>query len=74
MSDYGPEKKLGFQVVFASGEDPDYPVTELNHHSPNTKGWQSPRCVRPWAAAPPRGPHATPARHGRCPFCAPPLF
>ena len=45
MSDYGPEKKLGFQVVFASGEDPDYPVTELNHHSPNTKGWQSPRCV-----------------------------
>ena len=46
MADYGPEKKLGFQVVFASGEDPDYPVTELNHHSPNTKGWQSPRCVR----------------------------
>ena len=36
MGDYGPEKKLGFQVVFASGEDPDYPVTELNHHSPNT--------------------------------------
>jgi centrosomal protein CEP104 len=39
------DKKLGFQVVFASGEDPDYPVTELNFHSPQTKGWQSPRCV-----------------------------
>lgn len=37
------DKKLGFQVVFASGEDPDYPVTELNYHSPQTKGWQSPR-------------------------------
>ena len=31
------------QVVFASGEDNDYPVTELNFHSPQTKGWQSPR-------------------------------
>ena len=28
---------------FASGEDPDYPVTELNFHSPQTRGWQSPR-------------------------------
>jgi centrosomal protein CEP104 len=38
-----PRSKLGFQVVFASGEDADYPATELNFHSPQTKGWQSPR-------------------------------
>ena len=37
------ERKLGFKVVFASGEDPDYPVTELDYHSPQTRGWQSPR-------------------------------
>jgi centrosomal protein CEP104 len=37
------DRKLSFQVVFASGEDPDYPVTELNFHSPQTRGWQSPR-------------------------------
>ncbi len=41
-------KKLQFQVCFASGEDPDYPATELNYHSPQTKGWQSPR----WAILP----------------------
>lgn len=37
------DRKLGFAVCFASGEDPDYPATELNYHSPQTKGWQSPR-------------------------------
>jgi len=37
------ERKCGFQVCFTSGEDPDYPATELNYHSPQTKGWQSPR-------------------------------
>jgi hypothetical protein len=37
------DRKLGFQVCFASGEDPDYPVTELNYHSPQTKGWKAPR-------------------------------
>ena len=42
MADFGPEKKLGFQVVFASGEDPDYPVTELNHHSPNSASGLAP--------------------------------
>ncbi len=45
------DRKIGFQVVFASGQDADYPVTELNYHSPQTKGWQSPRCVMIAAAA-----------------------
>lgn len=40
------ERKLAFQVVFASSEDTDYPATELNFHSPQTKGWQSSRCVQ----------------------------
>ncbi|KAM3573336.1 hypothetical protein VYU27_004695 [Nannochloropsis oceanica] len=35
--------KINFQVVYASGQDPDYPADELNVHSPGTKGWQSPR-------------------------------
>ena len=35
--------KLKFRVVHCQGEDPDYPVSELNVHSPQTKGWQSPR-------------------------------
>ena len=30
-------------MVFASGEDADFPAKELNVHSPQTKGWQSPR-------------------------------
>ncbi len=30
-------------MAFASGEDNDYPVEELNTHGPSTKGWQSPR-------------------------------
>ena len=38
-------RKLRFQVAFVSGEDPDYPASELNVHSPQTRGWQSPRCV-----------------------------
>ena len=37
------DKKLAFQVVYASGEDPEYPATELNFHSPQTRGWQSQR-------------------------------
>lgn len=37
------ERKLGFQVVFGSSEDPDYGVVELNFHSPQTKGWQAAR-------------------------------
>jgi len=35
--------KLKFKVINCQGEDPDYPVSELNVHSPQTKGWQSPR-------------------------------
>ena len=42
------DRKLPFQVVFASGEDPEYACVELNFHSPQTKGWQSPRCVAWW--------------------------
>lgn len=35
--------KLRFNVVYFSGEDPEYPAEELNIHSPHTRGWQSPR-------------------------------
>ena len=35
--------KLKFQVVYASGEDPEYPSEQLNVHSPHTIGWASPR-------------------------------
>ncbi len=34
---------LKFQVIDATGEDEDYPVTELNIHRSNSKGWQSPK-------------------------------
>ena len=32
-----------FQVVFCTGSDAGFPISELNQHSPHTKGWQSPR-------------------------------
>ena len=35
--------KIKFRVISCSGEDPQYPVTELLTHSPQSKGWQSPR-------------------------------
>ncbi|GMH54061.1 hypothetical protein TL16_g01598 [Triparma laevis f. inornata] len=35
--------KLAFSVVSSSGEETDYPARELNKHSPQTRGWQSPR-------------------------------
>ncbi|KAF6260813.1 flagellar associated protein [Scenedesmus sp. NREL 46B-D3] len=38
----GPQK-LRFTVESCSGEDSDYPVRELLYHSPQTRGWQSPR-------------------------------
>ncbi|CAM9367201.1 unnamed protein product, partial [Hapterophycus canaliculatus] len=35
--------KLRFAVCYCSGEEPEYPVDELNSHSPHTRGWQSPQ-------------------------------
>ena len=35
--------KLAFSVVSSSGEESDYPARELNKHSAETRGWQSPR-------------------------------
>ena len=35
--------KLRFKTIFYSGEDNEYPAEQLNVHSPNTRGWQSPR-------------------------------
>ena len=35
--------KLKFRVVHCSSEDPEFPSTELNAHSPHTVGWQSAR-------------------------------
>jgi centrosomal protein CEP104 len=37
------ETKLHFELVYASSEDAAYPATELNAHSPQTRGWQSAR-------------------------------
>ncbi|XP_055864407.1 centrosomal protein of 104 kDa-like isoform X2 [Biomphalaria glabrata] len=40
--------KLQFKVIHASGQDDIYRASELNHHSPLTKGWQSARfCLYP---------------------------
>jgi len=38
-----PGQKLSFRIVDFSGEDPQYPVTELLTGSPQSKGWQSQR-------------------------------
>ncbi|CAH8457851.1 unnamed protein product [Schistosoma turkestanicum] len=35
--------KLPFRVVYVSSQDSHFPVTELNHHYPGTKGWVSSR-------------------------------
>ena len=35
--------KQRFRVVSVSGEDPEYPARELQHHTPETRGWQCPR-------------------------------
>ncbi len=51
MKASGGPQKLRFTVVSFSGEDSDYPVRELLFHSPQTRGWQTPRCVG--AAGPP---------------------
>lgn len=33
--------KLKFRVIYFSSEDDEYPASELNAHSPQTRGWQS---------------------------------
>ncbi|CAG5136224.1 unnamed protein product, partial [Candidula unifasciata] len=41
-------QKLHFKVIHASGQDDVYRASELNYHSPLTKGWQSARfCLYP---------------------------
>ena len=34
-------ERLDFEICFCSGEDPDYPASELEREQ--SKGWQSPR-------------------------------
>ncbi len=41
----GGPQKLRFAIVSCTGEDADYPVRELLYHSPQTRGWQTPRWV-----------------------------
>ncbi|KAG1659551.1 hypothetical protein FOA52_015355 [Chlamydomonas sp. UWO 241] len=43
MKASGGPQKLRFTIVSCSGEDADYPVRELLYHSPQTRGWQTPR-------------------------------
>ncbi|VDI17138.1 centrosomal protein CEP104 [Mytilus galloprovincialis] len=41
-------RKLPFRVIHASGQDESYRASELNYHSPLTKGWQASRyCLYP---------------------------
>ncbi|CAD8188747.1 unnamed protein product [Paramecium pentaurelia] len=35
--------KLKYRIVYCSGEDQDYPVTELLTQSPQSRGWQAPK-------------------------------
>ena len=35
--------KIKFRIIACTGEDPEYPATELLNQSPQSKGWQSPR-------------------------------
>lgn len=37
------DRKLKFEVAFVSGEDEQYPASELNVHSPHSRGWASPK-------------------------------
>ena len=55
------DRKLPFRVVYASSEDPDFPASELDVHSSQTRGWQSARCVRTGGTV----VHATRARAPR---------
>lgn len=43
MAESSKSRKLRFEVAFVSGEDPEYPASELNVHSPHTRGWATPR-------------------------------
>merc|ERR1719277_1657353 len=38
-----PSARLQYRIVKCTSEDPDYPVTELESHSPQTRGWQTAR-------------------------------
>ena len=42
LKEMAPTKQR-FRVVSVSGEDPDFPARELQHHTPETRGWQCPR-------------------------------
>ena len=35
--------KLKYRIIYCSGEEPEYPVTELLDPTPNSRGWQSPK-------------------------------
>ncbi|KAM3137982.1 hypothetical protein pb186bvf_009877 [Paramecium bursaria] len=44
--------KLKYRIVYCSGEEPDYPVTELLSQTPQSRGWQSPKyCEYPMEIA-----------------------
>jgi len=38
----GEARQIKFRIAFSTGSDPEFPAEELNIHSPQTKGWQSP--------------------------------
>ena len=35
--------KLPYRVIYCSGEDPQYPVTELDMSHPHARGWCTPK-------------------------------
>lgn len=43
MSSTNAAARIKFRIIACTGEDPEYPFTELLSQSPSSKGWQSPR-------------------------------
>ena len=43
MSTKNAASRIKYRIIACTGEDPEYPFTELLTQSPQSKGWQSPR-------------------------------
>lgn len=68
------DKKLRFHVVYASGEDPQYPASELNEHSSKVRRVLAARggalrCVEPGPPPPPPLPSLPQSRGWASPRC-----
>ena len=43
MNEQPTHVKFKYRVIYCSGEDSEFPVTELLDPTVNSKGWQSPK-------------------------------